>query len=736
MTRTLSFCVVLLAIFIAARSSHAGQRVDVVIGRSPPKLEQFAAEEICAQLDKLYGAEANVSLIVPPGDAPLILVGSPTTNPAIKSALGDRWPELSDQGQFLQTTELSGRKALVIGGGSPVATLWAAYELGHQMGIRYLLSGDVYPAEPGEFRLPPLDMLLEPGLRTRTWRTINDFAIGPESWGFDEQRRLLRQLAKLKFNRVMLTVYPWQPFVDYEFRGVKKSTATLFYGHQYRVDGDTPGRRAFRGERVFTNPELAGKETYAERTAAGIGLARRIIFTAHELGMSAALCVSPLEFPNEFAPLLPGAKTVVAPAELSIGPGPQQPPDDATLRELAITQLRAYLMAYPHLDAIYLTLPEFPDWIERADAAWQRLAERNGLSAAASLEQLVSSARERKTLANGDRGERALRGNLAALDFLQGLLADDALWTRGDGRRIETNIVQIDPALYPLLDRIVPANTGTLNLIDYTARRVLQNPQLLADVPAQKVRSDLILTLADDNVGVLPQLATHDLHALVGQLRTRGWDGFSTRYWIVGDLDSSLHYLSRASFDERATPESVLEDLIYPICGPGVSERLSVGLAKIEQATALIDEQDIGFAFPIPGMILKHYTDAPAPAWWPKAATLFTEAMNEMYRSHDRSLVTGRPFLRYYAKRAEFALEYLTCVQAVRQAALAKAAGDQDKQLAQLEAAVESLYNALNALGEVARDNSDRGVIAVVNEYGYRPLLAEFQSVQDAAEAE
>jgi len=30
------------------------------------------------------------------------------------------------------------------------------------------------------------------------------------------------------------------------------------------------------------------------------------------------------------------------------------------------------------------------------------------------------------------------------------------------------------------------------------------------------------------------------------------------------------------------------------------------------------------------------------------------------------------------------------------------------------------MYNALSALGEVARDNSDRGMIAVLNEYGYR----------------
>ena len=87
----------------------------------------------------------------------------------------------------------------------------------------------------------------------------------------------------------------------------------------------------------------------------------------------------------------------------------------------------------------------------------------------------------------------------------------------------------------------------------------------------------------------------------------------------------------------------------------------------------------------------------------------------------------------YHAKRLEFAVEYLNSVEALRLAGQAKAKGDTAKQLEHLEKAVESMYNGLSALGEVARDNSDRGVIAVLNEYGYRPLKAEFEAVEKAA---
>jgi hypothetical protein len=44
-----------------------------------------------------------------------------------------------------------------------------------------------------------------------------------------------------------------------------------------------------------------------------------------------------------------------------------------------------------------------------------------------------------------------------------------------------------------------------------------------------------------------------------------------------------------------------------------------------------------------------------------------------------------------------------------------------------LEAAIESVYNSLNSYSDVARDSSDRGTIALLNEYGYRALRKVIQ---------
>src|SRR5262249_58092179 len=111
------------------------------------------------------------------------------------------------------------------------------------------------------------------------------------------------------------------------------------------------------------------------------------------------------------------------------------------------------------------------------------------------------------------------------------LLSDSALLWRPGGGKVEVVIVEVDTALFPVLDKVLPPKASALHFVDYTARRVAAHADLLAQVPARSVRSSLIFTLADDNVRVLPQLTTSHLHTLMGRLRQDGWGGLSPRDW-------------------------------------------------------------------------------------------------------------------------------------------------------------------------------------------------------------
>ena len=94
----------------------------------------------------------------------------------------------------------------------------------------------------------------------------------------------------------------------------------------------------------------------------------------------------------------------------------------------------------------------------------------------------------------------------------------------------------------------------------------------------------------------------------------------------------------------------------------------------------------------------------------------------------------AKEILFHWAKRGEYVLEYLDAVLAVRRAAIAQGAGRKDEAVEEMEKAVESIYNAITTLADVAADQSDRGLIAVLNAYAYRPLVAKLEELAEEGE--
>src|SRR5688572_248989 len=148
--------------------AQAAPRAEVVIGATAPKLEQFAASELCGYLVKLFGIQTHPVRSVTPSAEMIFLVGSPQTNAAVKQATGRKaFPTVTDQGIVLRRTEYERRPALIVGGGSARATLWAVYELVERWGVRYLTDRDALPEKVGDFKLPDLDVVMEPVFRIR-----------------------------------------------------------------------------------------------------------------------------------------------------------------------------------------------------------------------------------------------------------------------------------------------------------------------------------------------------------------------------------------------------------------------------------------------------------------------------------------------------------------------------------------------------------------------------------------
>ena len=121
-----------------------------MIGPDAPELEQFAASELERYLRECFGAKVSIGDEAGESADVLFLVGSPATNPAVEHATARReFPEVSDQGVVLRRLRQRGRRAFLVGGGSPRATLWSVYELAERWGVRFLLHGDVIPRAAG-----------------------------------------------------------------------------------------------------------------------------------------------------------------------------------------------------------------------------------------------------------------------------------------------------------------------------------------------------------------------------------------------------------------------------------------------------------------------------------------------------------------------------------------------------------------------------------------------------------
>ena len=585
----------LILLAAAQLAIAAGPRVDIVIGEKAPALEKRAAEDVAADLKKVYDAEVKIATAAPEGAENVIFVGSPETNEQTKKQISEIWPNLTEQGHVLRTVRFRGKPAIFIGGGSPVAVYWAASEYAHSLGIRSLLYGDLYPVSPKPFSLAGYDTLRKPVAKERSWQFIESSPAALSSWGLNDQKLLLHQLARLKFNRLTIEVHPWQPFIQFEHAGVKKQTHVLWYGWQFPVSGDTAGRAAFRGARFFENPDFSAQGSKQLSVKAGQTLVNGLIDEAHSLGMKTSLVFNPLEFAKEFAEVLPEARVVPDTEGLAVTLAEGQNLDNEKVAQLLDAQLKAYLSAYPGIDGLTLS------------------GARSG--------SLRSFMDQRKAIV----GERE---------------------------------------------------------VQFASREIRLSPMPLAM-----------------------------------------------------DKNYKTYFLSQWSFDFTVTDESACQSLVVPVCGEGVDGVVLKAQSQMEEGNGLSRKNDPEFTLPNPNMLLKHYASSdPPPEWWSKVRDNYLGAMNDMYRANSRAREGGRSYTLYLARRCEFGYEYMNCVEATRLAGIAKGKKDTAEQRAQLEKAIESMNAACSALAAVARDQSDRGMIAVCNEFGYKALQKELEKL-DAEES-
>ena len=506
----------------------ASLRVDVIVGDAAPELERFAATELCSYLAKLYGIRTYPARSVSGSSQMVFLIGNPETNALVKRATaGGAFPHVSDQGIVLRNTDIEGRPTLIVGGGSPRATLWAVYELVEKWGVRYLADRDILPAQ-AEFRTPDLDVVEEPVFRVRAHPSIQDYAPSGESWSMADFRPLIDQLAKMKFNRLNVYAFGYQPYLNWELKGIKRSSATLWYDYHYPITSDMVGRQLFDNRSEFWNSDLPLRPNSKELLAAGVRQMHNLIEYAHQRGMETAVFAPTTDFPPEFGPLLKGA---VESGQLTIRPGPNTPVNDSELFDLSTAVLRATVDTYPETDFVTLTMPEQTQWLGDYERAWGALDAKYGFSQVRSLADVLTAAANRKGSVRwpGQRGLNQAKADIMALDYYDRLLRSPDL-LKGT-LRPDMKFIYGEPAeeLYPLLGRILPQGWEVSALPENQPEHFLLRAEVLGTLPTRQIPGVMDITLDDDVVGIVPQYRPEVVAQALRELHRYGWTGFTAR---------------------------------------------------------------------------------------------------------------------------------------------------------------------------------------------------------------
>ena len=228
----------------------------------------------------------------------------------------------------------------------------------------------------------------------------------------------------------------------------------------------------------------------------------------------------------------------------------------------------------------------------------------------------------------------------------------------------------------------------------------------------------------------MPQITISAVHELVKELR-KGWAGFVARERFPADHDWVLAYLSRAGWDAEATPDAVAADFLRGVCGQACGVALLEAFREVEAATSVFEQSDYGFGFPVPGLMMKHWRrPGPIPDHLSQVRDHYRTGLEAARRALQQSTNAGRSLPTFWIGRLEFAVDYVNAVEAVRQAAAAESSSRTEEALQQVREALQALGRALESYARVARNRTDLGVIAIVNEYGYRPLLEKSAALE------
>jgi hypothetical protein len=679
----------------------------------------------------------------------------------------------TDLGRQAYTIERARREGCVtvcdLAGGSPLALQWAVYDLVQQWGVYYLLGGDVFPEKPRPMRLPKQTIVREPQFATRYFRIVNDLANSTVFWSRAEHEQLFDQLVKLRYNGVLISTYPHQPWCNWTYRGVKRTDADLDYGWTYPIHERSVGVDELGGAGRFTNPDFRDCRDYRDRIDAGTRFMHGLIDAAHARGLQCEmhhiLTNAPAQIKNHLgewskAVRLPRSEMGSCHAHsLGIAKddgnarfGHLMTPLNPAYVDMIESWLGAMLREYPQIDALSLGQSEFPPSAGGIRKCWQQLDRRHGLRKHFDLDAIFDKA-SKETFMSPGRALREAQGAVATIRLLDLVINEHRVVDRYLGSDAPITCHFMSEFLQPVVPHVFdPARVGFAALVDYLPATVAKRMDAMAYVRDSPMRARMIATVEDDNVGFLPQANGPSLHRIVRKMRQHGLAGFSLRHWLISKHEPALAYMAESAWDKHATHESVLRRQVDRVCGPKAVEPMVAALRRIQRTGELVDAT-IPLGFLTPGLLKRVWDDPgaqPKPQW-EKLVRVYTAVLALLDEADAVTAPRGKRYIASWIGYVGFARRYLQTAQYVCRARQARAQADalaSKGRAAVIDAYDRALTDAADHMAQAAVlmeqavkcwrdglcDPSDRGVLAGINVWGLDYVRAKADELRQDAE--
>ena len=715
------------------------QQVTIQISPCAEEVLKSAAAQLKEYLHRLFGTIPSVSISSEPvqiAGGARILIGT-TSDDLIQKTSGGV-PKLTDQGYLLRRVSPD---TLVLCGGSGSAAAWAVYDLAERFGVRYLLHGDVIPPQRNGFSIPALDELCEPLLRIRSWRLFNDLAHGPLLWTLDQQKLVINQVFKLRYNSILLGIWPQHPLLVYEYKGVKRSRWTLLFGQKIPIGDDNIGREHLWDDMPFlTHPVLRGVQEFACAHSILSQHLNSVIDHAQALGMHTCISFQPLEFPKEFRHLLekPTTERIQLGDQVCAERGNLSNPGHIGLIE---TRFRAFIEQWGRADEVAIGIPEHPHADMSYRTAWQRLVDKHKLGSEYDVDALLAETKAQHLTSGGaQRTEREFKSIISMLQFFDELFSQGDLLNRLEQSKMKLKIGVGTSAggLVSLVHRVLPPGSGLSVGGGYTSSRTVRRLGFLERVDTDAVEASLTLTLQDDNIGWLPQVATESNHVLLQFMIRNGWHGYTLRFWPIGDLDPPAAYLAQASWRQGMAVRTAYEDHFGKVYGEEAIDPFCQVMRLLEDASVILDLDFLSLLFPVHGVVSRRLaSNTPMADGLYHILAQYKAALSIL--THTTS-ASGRGDFDYWVGRLKFGIGALEHLSLIHQAGIAlhawkdvadsnpdAARGHREQAEALGQQAIAAAKRALQAMATNIRDDSDRTSLAAYYHFMVREVQEELQ---------